>query len=69
MRYNEMYSIKKLWLIFGASMFIMFAFLLYFGSEIYQKAPPIPEKVVLTSGKVVMLASQIQEGQNIWQSL
>jgi nitric oxide reductase subunit B len=69
MRYNEMYSIKKLWLIFGASMFIMFAFLLYFGSEIYQKAPPIPEKVVLTSGKVVMIASQIQEGQNIWQSL
>ncbi|MDX2345450.1 MAG: nitric-oxide reductase large subunit [Legionella sp.] len=69
MRYNEMYSIKRLWVVFGASMLIMFAILLAFGSEIYQKAPPIPKEVVLPSGHVVMTSTDIEKGQNVWQSL
>jgi nitric oxide reductase subunit B len=69
MRYNKLYSIKRLWLFFGVSMFVMFAMLLAFGAEIYQKVPPIPQEIIAPSGSVVMTSAQIQEGQNVWQSL
>ena len=41
---------KKLWFGFLAVMTISFAVLLYYGREIYRQAPPIPDKVVTTSG-------------------
>ena len=43
---------KKLWIGFIAVMAISFAVLLFFGREIYKQAPPVPDKVVTTSGKV-----------------
>ena len=46
-----------------------FAVLGYYGYEIYQKAPPIPERVVSTEGQVLFTKSDIQDGQNVWQSM
>lgn len=60
---------KKLWLSFIAVMVISFSVLLYYGNEIYRKAPPIPEKVITTSGKVLFSGQDIKDGQNVWQSL
>lgn len=60
---------KKLWLSFIAVMVISFAVLLYYGSEIYRKAPPIPEKVVTENGTVLFTGQDIKDGQNVWQSL
>jgi nitric oxide reductase subunit B len=60
---------KKLWIGFIAVMVFSFAVLLYFGSEIYRQAPPVPEKVVTSSGKVLFGGQDIKDGQNVWQSL
>lgn len=62
-------SIKKLWIAFGLVMIISFGILGYYGAEIYRKAPPIPEKVIDKNGKVILTASQIKDGQNVWQSM
>ena len=60
---------KKLWIGFIAVMVISFAILLYFGNEIYRKAPPVPEKVITPDGKVLFTGQDIKDGQNVWQSL
>ena len=67
--YLDLFTIKRLWLTLAGSMFIMFSLLLYFGSEIYQQAPPIPEQVESESGAAIFNKAEIQLGQNIWQSL
>ncbi|MEO6902486.1 MAG: nitric-oxide reductase large subunit [Bacteroidia bacterium] len=60
---------KKLWIllffVIGASFFVLG----FFGYEIYQQAPPIPEKVVTTSGKILFTGQEIKDGQNVWQSM
>jgi nitric oxide reductase subunit B len=48
---------------------ISFAVLLFYGNQIYQKAPPIPEKVLDESGNVLFTGNNIREGQNVWQSM
>ncbi len=60
---------KKLWFGFIAVMTISFAVLLYYGVEIYRKAPPIPDKVVTTNGTVLFTGQDIKDGQNVWQSV
>lgn len=60
---------KRLWIGFIAVMVFSFAVLLYFGSEIYRQAPPVPERVVTSSGKVLFSGQDIKDGQNVWQSL
>ncbi len=60
---------SKLWISFTLVIVISFSVLLYFGYEIYQKAPPIPEKVVLEDGTVLFTGQDIKDGQNIWQSM
>ena len=62
-------SQKKLWIALGAVIIISFAVLLYYGSEIYQKAPPVPEQVVDKSGNVLFTGQDIKDGQNVWQSI
>jgi nitric oxide reductase subunit B len=59
---------RKLWISLTLVMVISFAVLGYFGRAIYQKAPPIPERVVATEGEVVYTAQQIKDGRNVWQS-
>lgn len=60
---------KKLWIAFALVMSISFAVLGYYGYEIYQKAPPIPLKIVSTDNKTIFTAQEIKDGQNIWQSM
>ena len=62
-------SQKKLWIALTAVIIISFAVLLYYGKEIYQQAPPIPEQVLDKSGKVLFTGQDIKDGQNIWQSI
>ncbi|MGQ8336292.1 nitric-oxide reductase large subunit [Sunxiuqinia sp. A32] len=60
---------KKLWYGFTAVMVLSFAVLLFFGWEIYRKAPPIPKQVETVSGQVILSEQDIRDGQNIWQSI
>lgn len=67
--YKQTFSIKRLWIILSVGMVVMFGILLLLGSEIYQKAPPIPEAVKSASGEVLYTRSDIETGQNVWQSI
>jgi nitric oxide reductase subunit B len=67
--YGSVFSIRRLWVIFAASMLVMFGTLLYFGAQIYQMAPPIPAAVRSESGATLFTREQILRGQNVWQSM
>ena len=60
---------KKLWVGFIAVVVVSFAVLGYYGTEIYRKAPPVPDRIVTTDGQVVMTGQDIKNGQNVWQSI
>src|SRR5512135_996937 len=59
----------RLWLGLGAVIVGSFAVLGYFGRELYRQAPPIPDRVVTTDGRVIYTGEDIREGQNVWQSM
>jgi nitric oxide reductase subunit B len=42
---------------------------LLLGTEIYQKAPPTPKAVTSFSGEMLATRSDIETGQNVWQSI
>ncbi len=60
---------KKLWWTFILVVLLSFGVLLYYGYEIYQVSPPVPEKIVDSQGTVIFTAADIKDGQNIWQSM
>ena len=60
---------RRLWIGFSLVMVLSFLALGWLGSRIYQEAPPLPLRVVTTDGTEVIGENQIQEGQNVWQSL
>jgi nitric oxide reductase subunit B len=60
---------RRLWIAFALVILASFAVLGWAGGRIYHMAPPIPEKVVTTGGTVLLGPGEIQEGQNIWQSM
>lgn len=60
---------KRLWLGFILVIVGSFAILGYYGFEIYREAPPVPDKVVTSSGELVFTGQQIKDGQNVWQSI
>lgn len=60
---------KKLWLAFAQVLLLSFAVLGWVGTRIYQEAPPIPDRVVTTEGKVVVPDGDIGRGQNVWQAM
>ena len=41
----------------------------YYGYEIYQKAPPVPDKIILTDNTIIFTGQEIKDGQNVWQSI
>ncbi len=63
MRYN------RLWIAFILVVVGSFGVLGYYGYEIYREAPPIPERVVTTDGRVLFTGDDIKNGQNVWQSM
>ena len=62
-------KVRRLWTGFILVMVISFSVLLFFGREIYRKAPPIPKEVVTTDGSVLFTGQDIKDGQNVWQSI
>jgi nitric oxide reductase subunit B len=60
---------KKLWISFAIVFFGSFAVLGWIGTRIYQEMPPIPNRVVDSTGKVMLAEGEIEKGQNVWQAL
>ena len=56
-------------MILGLVFVLSFAILGWIGSEIFRQAPPIPNEVVTTEGKVLIAPEQILDGQNVWQAM
>ncbi len=63
-----MHATRKLWTWLAVICVLSFAVLGWVGTEIYVKAPPIPQKVVNTQGETLYTAYQIQHGQQAWLS-
>ncbi|MGE0040060.1 MAG: nitric-oxide reductase large subunit [Vicinamibacterales bacterium] len=61
-------SHRALWWIFGGTLFAAFFILGFFGREVYRQAPPIPDRVVTTDGRVLFTQDDILTGQQAWQS-
>jgi nitric oxide reductase subunit B len=59
----------RLWISLSIVIFGSLAVLGYYGYEIYQQAPPVPERVVTTDGAVLFTGGEILDGQNVWQSM
>ena len=60
---------KKLWIGFALVTILSFGVLGYYGYEIYQQAPPVPEKIISANNEVIFTEQEIKDGQNIWQSM
>jgi len=67
--YNDTFSVKRLWQILITGTIVMFSVLLYFGAQIYQQAPPIPDRFETVSKRQLYTRADIELGQNVWQSL
>lgn len=61
--------LRRLWMALAAVVIGSFAALLYYGGEIYQEAPPIPESVVIADGQDLFTGDQIRAGQDVWRSI
>ena len=68
MDYKQIFTLRRLWLMFGALMVVMFAVLLAVGGRMYQQAPPLP-LTVQVGEDVVFSVEDIQRGQDIWRQL
>lgn len=62
-------KVKQLWLYLAAVIFFSFAVLLYYGREIYIKAPPVPGSVKSHTGQVLFTGDDIQKGKQVWQRM
>ncbi|RMH33374.1 MAG: nitric-oxide reductase large subunit [Acidobacteria bacterium] len=60
---------KRLWLLLVAIFVVSFSILGWMGVEIFRQAPPIPDEVVTTDGRVLIPSGEIQNGQNVWQAM
>ncbi len=60
---------RRLWVAFTVVVVLSFAVLGAVGVRIYQQAPPVPDRVVSTDGRVVIGPGEILDGQNVWQSI
>ena len=61
--------ILSLWAILIVVVVASFAALLYFGGEVYQMAPPIPETVAVSNGEVIFTGDDLRRGQDVWRSI
>src|SRR5262245_47419794 len=60
---------RKLWGALAAVVILSFAVLGGVGVHIISNAPPIPDRVVATDGRVLVRRGEVQKGQNVWQSI
>ena len=72
MNYREMFTMTRLWAMFGALLVVMFGVLLLVGSRSFREAPPLPESVVVKHGDtttVLITRRDINEGRDVWRRL
>ena len=62
-------GLRTLWLVLIVIVAVSFAALLYFGREIYQVAPPIPDAVVTSEGQQLFSGDDVRWGQDVWRSI
>ncbi len=62
-------SPKRLWIALAFVFVASFAVLGGYGFRIASMAPPIPDKVCTSEGRVLFDGAAIRTGQNVWQSL
>jgi nitric oxide reductase subunit B len=59
----------RLWIALAVVILGSFAVLVYYGVELYHQAPPIPQRVLASDGRVLFTGQDIRDGQNVWQSM
>jgi nitric oxide reductase subunit B len=64
-----MASSRRLWLILFSCVVGAFLVLGGLGVEVYRQAPPIPSRVVTSTGRVLFTQDDILDGQQVWQSI
>ena len=62
-------NLRRLWVLLGLLLAASFGVLLYFGGEVYQQAPPMPERVVTTDGTLLFTGADIEAGMDVWRSV
>ncbi len=62
-------NLKRLWVALAVLLLASFGALLYYGGELYQQAPPIPERVVIEGGEVLLTGDDIRAGQDVWRAM
>ncbi|MFO0808794.1 MAG: nitric-oxide reductase large subunit [Gemmataceae bacterium] len=60
---------RRLWWTFALMLVASFGVLGWIGTRIYQDMPPIPDRVVTTTGRTVVDTGEIEQGQNVWQTM
>ena len=73
MNYRRIFTIKRLWMLFGVLLVAMFGVLLLVGGRAFREAPPMPEQVVATAEgaapRVVFDSEDIRAGRDVWRRL
>ena len=73
MNYREIFTIGRLWMLFGVLLVAMFGVLLLVGGRAFREAPPMPEQVVATAEgaapRVVFDSEDIRAGRDVWRRL
>ena len=73
MNYREIFTIERLWMLFGVLLVAMFGVLLLVGGRAFREAPPMPEQVVATAEgaapQVVFDSEDIRAGRDVWRRL
>lgn len=65
----NMKGYKPFWYFLTVIMIVMFTLLGYYGKEVYNEAPPLPQQFVSTDGSVVFTQKDVFDGQSAWQSI
>ncbi|MCR6495808.1 hypothetical protein LJB71_05895 [Thermomonas sp. S9] len=53
----------------GALLATSFAVMLWLGVDLFHTAPPIPDRVITTSGQTLYTRADIERGRQVWQSI
>ena len=68
MDYKQVFTLPRLWWMFGGLMAVMFGILLAVGGRLYQVAPPVPTAVV-HDGNVLFDEPALHRGRDVWRQL
>ena len=76
MNYRDIFTLKRLWILFGALLAATFGVLLLVGGRAIRTAPPMPTEIVAAAAeadseasRVVFTADDIREGRDVWRRL